>query len=208
MVMPKRVDHHARRASLARMAIETIDAVGLDTARLTDVAARAAASTTAITHYFPNKDALLEAALAAIADRTIANQTEQMAEIPGSVAAAVAAAAAFLPVDAESAREWRVWLAFCGRAVANPRFAAQHRDYYLRVAAPLAAMFAALPHRDGSEVHAGACADAFIAAIDGIALRATLEPDDWPAARQRATLALLLTPLLEQFDFAREEMLS
>lgn len=188
------------------MAIETIDSVGLDAARLTDVACRAAASTSAITHYFPSKDALLEAALAAIVETTLAAAAEHLPGVPRDVEAAVATAAAFLPTDPDSAREWRVWLAFCGRAVTNPRFAAQHRDYYLQVAAPLAAMFAALPRRDGTEVHAGACADAFIAAIDGIALRATLEPGDWPPERQRATLALLLTPLLDQFDFAAKEM--
>jgi hypothetical protein len=40
--------------------------------------------------------------------------------------------------------------------------------------------------------------DAIIAVIDGLGVRATLEPESWSPDRQRATLRLMLTPLLSQ----------
>ncbi|MNL77422.1 hypothetical protein D3C87_2035990 [compost metagenome] len=43
------------------------------------------------------------------------------------------------------------------------------------------------------------CADALIAAIDGIGTRATLEPELWPPERQRETLESMLLPLLTAF---------
>ena len=61
--MPKLVDHDARRAEIAAAAADAIDEQGLDRVRLVDVARRASCTTGAVSHYFPGKDAVLEAAL-------------------------------------------------------------------------------------------------------------------------------------------------
>ena len=39
-------------------------------------------------------------------------------------------------------------------------------------------------------------ADAIIAAVDGLGVRASLEPGDWPPERQLRTLRALIEPLL------------
>jgi TetR/AcrR family transcriptional repressor of bet genes len=141
------------------------------------------ATTGAVTHYFDGKDALLEAALDAIMERLLARAGEARA------GDGVAHAAAALPIDSAARREWRVWLAFCGRAVHAPRLRARHADHYRRIVDAL--------RQAGLDRES---ADAVVAAIDGVGLRATLEPDDWPPARQVATLERLLRPLLARKD--------
>lgn len=188
MVMPKRVDALAQRQSLASAAIAVIDDVGIEGARLRDVAKAARVTTGAVTHYFDGKDALLEAALAEVARRI----RERLDGPADSRETSLDQAAAFLPLDEARRGEWRVWLAFWGRAIAEPRLAAVHRDHYAGFVERLAASFVAQGVAAGQ---AEDLADAVIAAIDGVGTRATLEPDLWPLERQRRTLGLLLGAL-------------
>ena len=87
----------------------------------------------------------------------------------------------------------RASVAFWGRAIANERLRQLHRAYYQEISADLARHLNA--HRPALSSDPAALADAVIAAIDGIGIRATLEPDEWPPERQKATLALMLAPL-------------
>lgn len=188
--MPKRVDPVVQRRALADAAIAVISAAGLEGARLRDVAAAADVTTGALTHYFDGKDAMLLAAMDEIVRRILDKQAGGLA--PGARLSDLAAA--YLPLTPESRREWRVWLAFWGRAIADDVLRARHRAYYAeittRLAADLKMATPSLPHDK-----ARALADAIVAAIDGVGTRATLEPEDWPPARQRAALAHLIDAL-------------
>lgn len=187
-VMPKRVDLGSQQKSLAQAAIAAIDELGLESVRLRDVAMRAAATTGAVTHYFDGKDALLEAAADEILRRLL-DRTEEWSP-PCERTGALDQLCAVLPCNAEIEREWRVWLAFAGRAVTSTRLRARHQRYYAEIAARLAA------ESGLADVSAATqWADAVIAAVDGIGLRASLEPDAWPPARQRDTLNVLLDGL-------------
>jgi TetR/AcrR family transcriptional repressor of bet genes len=182
--MPRVADHPERRAAFAEAALDAIAADGVEALRLRDVAARADATTGALTHYFDGKDALLQAALDTVMARLLARTAAASfpAEDP---AAALDSIALALPLDAQSARDWRVWLAFCGRAVASRDLRAAHTAHYAAIVDAL-----------GQHGLAQSDADAVIAAVDGIGLRATLEPQLWPPQRQRDALARLLRPLL------------
>ena len=76
-----------------------------------------------------------------------------------------------------------------------------HRRHYdeivNRLFEPLTALRAASPKP--SRKHVRKCADALVAAIDGVGTRATLEPNLWPPKRQRETLAQLISPMLTAF---------
>jgi TetR/AcrR family transcriptional repressor of bet genes len=106
--------------------------------------------------------------------------------------------AAFLPLDEDRLRDWRVWFAFWGRAAVDARYRALHRGYYADITASLTASM--IQMRDAGQLPGGVdpaiLADAVIAAVDGIGVRATHEPENWPPARQVATLRLLLEPIL------------
>lgn len=203
-IMPKLVDHAERRAAIARAAAEAVDELGLDRVRLVDVARRAGCTTGAVSHYYPDKNAVLVAAL----DHVLSSLADPPPEAPspfrlagiepGSEAAAralVAALTEVLPTTSERQFEWRIWLAFCGRAAHDSALAARHRAAYRSLQARLVEGLDTLGFVGGSsaEEDIAAC---LMAALDGIGLRAVLEPEDWPPNRQRTLLAAQVLPLI------------
>ena len=195
--MPKQVDPNAQRLSIANAALKVIGDCGLENARLRDVARVAGVTTGAVTHYFDGKDEMLLAALDELVRRVLEQQTNPPAGMsPGD--AVFELACAILPLDDAGRKDWRVWMAFWGRAVADARLQAKHRAYYVRMIGQLAE---GLTDTGGlSPARANLLADAVTAAVDGIGARATLEPEHWPASRQRETLAVLLKPLLQSLE--------
>ena len=191
--MPKRVDHASRIRTIAGAAIGVIGREGIDGMRLRDVAREASVTTGAVTHYFDSKDAVLEAALAEIVRRIVEAQ-HQALELSGDFADAVAA---FLPNTDDRRRDWNVWLAFWGRAVVNARLRDQHKAYYAEISSNLVVLL----RRMQAEGHADPAsdpvmmADAIMAAVDGLGIRAALEPDDWPPERQLDTVRFMLAPI-------------
>lgn len=197
--MPKIVDAEMQRRAIAQAAIEVIGASGLESARLRDVARAAGVTTGAVTHYFDGKDEVLLAALDDIVQRILRRAPKAAAGL-GLGDALFEMAYENLPLDSEKRAEWRVWLAFWGGAMGDERLRARHRDYYVRMVGQLAEALTALG--GASPQDANRLADAVVAAVDGIGARATLEPEFWPASRQREALATLIKPLLAHLSSA------
>ena len=181
--MPKIVDHTERRRAIASAAVDAVGTHGLDGVKLADIAKAAGVTTGAIAHYFSDKDAVLAAALEEVCARLFAHDiVAERADILDQLADC-------LPVSDQNRTEWRVWLAYWGRAPFSAELSEVHRQYYLEIEAALAARLrSAVADPDFVAV-------AIIAAIDGIGTRATLEPDAWPEARQRRLLKALVAPL-------------
>lgn len=198
--MPKLVDVEVQRRAIAAAAITVIGAVGVDGARLRDVARAAGVTTGAVTHYFDSKDAVLEAALGETVRRILARQdAAPHPDRPATVSSFIHTSANYLPLDEAGLREWRVWLAFWGRAITDERLRDLHRTFYGQFAEHLVAQLVSLRSTPPTRLQTRRAADAVVAAIDGVGVRATLEPELWPARRQRDTLAGLLLPLLTAF---------
>ncbi len=191
--MPKQVDHHQRRADIAEAAVAMIAQHGLEDVKLTQIARAAGCTTGAVTHYFGTKDDVLLAALEHVCQRLFARIDE------GEIAPGIEALCAVLPSDAESLAEWKVWLAFWGRAAFVPRLAAVHHDYYAQIEDMLLTGFGV----DADDARLTAAA--IIAAIDGVSTRICLEPALWPPARQRALLSRLLLPLFATLDLKGDD---
>jgi TetR/AcrR family transcriptional repressor of bet genes len=195
--MPKIVDHDERRAVIAAAAAQAIDEQGLDRVRLVDVARRASCTTGAVGHYFPDKDAVLAAAL----EHVLGNLSSHTRVADAWLAASdpvdlfLEGLAEILPLDEPRQRDWRVWIAFCGRAVTRPALAALHREAYAKIQQSLATELCELglasPGADSEQL-----AVAVFAAFDGLGLRAVLEPAEWSEERLRSVLAFQLSPLL------------
>lgn len=179
--MPRIVDHAARRAALADTAVALIAADGLEAAGLRQVARAGAVTTGAVTHYFDSREALIDAAYAAVMARLNERQLAGPSMAGLDAAGLAAHVASFLPLDDEARRDWRVWLAFSARALVDPRLAAQHRAAYARITAQMAAEL-------GGGPDAAARADMLLALVDGLAIRMLLEPGDWPESRVAAVL--------------------
>lgn len=155
---------------------------GLDGTKLSRIAKAAGVTTGAVTHYFEDKDEVLLAALDEVCRRLLG----KIAEIDDRPPLDQLSDA--LPIDRQSLDEWRVWVAFWGRAAFVPALARVHRAYYHAIENDLAAQLG------GSTIDAAA----IIAAIDGIGTRVCLEPELWPAERQREVLYRLLSPILSR----------
>jgi TetR/AcrR family transcriptional repressor of bet genes len=190
------------RAVIIDAATVLFEAQGWSGTGMRDVARAANVTTGAVTHYFDGKDTLLEAALEEVVRRILAKQERARARrAPINVRTFIDQACSYLPIDADGRQEWRVWLAFWGRAIADERLRALHRRYYAEIVDRLIDLLPSIrtAHRAASRRQLSRCADVVIAAIDGVGTRATLEPELWPPSRQRQTLGSLLLPVLTAF---------
>jgi len=196
--MPKKIDHEARRRDIAEAAVQVIGEQGIDNARLIDVARAAGATTGAITHYFDDKNALLLAALDHVAQRILHELHAAPTQSPISVDNLIARACTVLPIHEEGMRDWRVWLCFFSRAIADPALARINKAYYEEFRDGLGAAIERLQRAGKLEpaLDPHITADSMLAAIDGIGVRATLEPEEWPAERQKSQLEAMLRAIL------------
>lgn len=150
------------------------------------VAAAAGFSTKSLTHYFPDKRALMlltyrHAALSSQA-RTDASQPEGS----GNVAALLHA---LLPTDAKVERDWRVWFSFWGLAIADPEFAAEQRERMRAFVSQIDAILAADPRCSHlAAAQRPGAASALLAALIGTVTQTIFDPEAWPAERQAAAI--------------------
>ena len=186
MIMPKIVDREERLLAIANAAVKAISRAGLNDVKLTDIARAAGVTTGAVSHYFPDKDAVLAAALETVCNRLLA-RIEESAGIP-----TVEDVASVLPRTEDDLKDWRVWLAYWGRAPFAENLREIHRQYYIEIQTLLAAKLAG--HVEAPDDFA----NAIISAVDGVGTRVTLEPEAWSAERQKALLHQLLDPLFHQ----------
>ena len=185
--MPRIVDHDSRRGEIAAAACRVIARHGIDGMKLADVGTAAGCTTGAITHYFDDKNAVLVAAL----DHAVAAMNRRLerrlARAPDDVLGFFSET---LPIGRKGRDEIVVWYSFWVRALGDPallrRQRAMHRRWRAQVERCLAAMAARgeiAPADDPVEQAEGLCA-----VINGIGLRASLDPGEWPGERQVAQL--------------------
>jgi TetR/AcrR family transcriptional repressor of bet genes len=195
--MPKKIDHQARRREIAQAAVTVIGVSGIDNTRLMDVAKAARVTTGAITHYFEGKDSVMLAALDHVAQnifKILRLQSNEVADRDTLIEMAAEA----LPTHEEGARDWRVWLAFFGRAMSDPSLARVNNAYYDEIRDRLAAIIARYQAQGqlARRIDPTTTADSIITAVDGLGVRATIDPESWPPERQKRQLRAILTPLL------------
>jgi AcrR family transcriptional regulator len=193
--MPKTVDHEDRMRTIAGAAIGVIGKAGIEGMRLRDVARAADITTGAVTHYFDSKDAVLEAAL----DEVVRRLLEAQQSIRAGDRDLERVAAAFLPNSDAGRRDWKVGFAFWGRALVDARLRRKHRAAYAAFTANAVSWVRelqrkGLAHPKGDAV---AIADAVMAVVDGLGIRVSLEPEDWPEKRQIKTLRAAVVPILQ-----------
>ena len=179
--MPRIVDHEERRRAIAAATCATVADVGLDGTTLAAVARRCELTTGAIAHYFPSKDALLEAALL----ESYRRQIERMDARVDDGAALETVMLESLPASAESRELMQVWLAFWGRAIGDAATAKVQRRVHARWLARVEREVerAVADGRLPASIDRTEEAEALIAQVRGLCIRALFEPRSWPAAR-------------------------
>ena len=178
MVMPKKVNPIERRKLFAEAAISVIAEKGLENLRLVDIAREAGLTTGSLTHYFNDKDQVVAAALDHVIETALAqaNSTED---------GLIPALLAFLPLDRDGHAAARVWLAFFSQSIGRPSLSCMHRQYYEEFVEALVRILSSIPALKSHTPDAlTMTANLLIALVDGILVRATLDPQGWPPARQ------------------------
>jgi len=182
--MPKIVDRDARCEELTRAAIDAIAEHGLESVKLSDVARVAGVTTGTVGYYFRDKEELLIETLNTVA-RDILKRLRQLDPItPDSLQV-------YLPLTPKLMKQWKVWLAYAGAAPSSPKLSKAYRAFYADIEALYATI---LDETDPEIVHQRA--GTIIAALDGIGLCAALQPELWPAERQKQAYQALVVPLM------------
>jgi AcrR family transcriptional regulator len=140
-LVPKEVDHDARRRELADAASRVIARNGLSATTLAQVAEEAGWSIGSIRYYFPNKDELIASALWRVGER-VDERIRRRTAGGMSLADLRVAAAELLPLDAGRREEALVHLAFMAQAAVVPALAEAAEDAARRLQEPLAARIA------------------------------------------------------------------
>lgn len=186
--MPKIVDHETRRAEVARAAERTIARRGLRDTTLRDIAREAGHSIGVLTHYFPDKEALLRLALESTIERFVERMAAEVAAMGDATAPDMLRVTIeqSLPIDEERRRQWEVWFAFYGEAVGHEHLQELQRTRYQEFHSLLVTLL-----RTAQETgHVARAldveheADRLVTLVDGIALEAIFNPDHWPPERQ------------------------
>ena len=161
------------------------------------VAAEAGSSTTVVTHYFADKQALLAAAVEDAYRAVAVRMAAHVRTGPGGVATLRAVLHEALPLDGERAGESRVWMAFWSMAVTHPTLRAVQSAGYREWRELVARLLTEATQR--GEVDAaldpGSAGEELMCLVDGVLMQASLEPDRLPPARQVELLDAALARL-------------
>jgi AcrR family transcriptional regulator len=127
--MPKKVDHHSRRATIAEAVWDLMSREGIEAVSMRRVAAQAEISLGQLQHYFASKEELLNFAFELVTERvayrarTRQNPVRDEGPTPRDVVRN--ALIEMLPLDEERTRDAGVWIALLARNAAN------HHGYHL-----------------------------------------------------------------------------
>lgn len=188
--MAKRVNVEEQRRRIAQSAFRVLARDGLEGLSLRQVAKEAGCTTGLISHWFTSKEDLVMAAWRETMRREHDRAERLRAE--GRLQADVVLLH-MLPTTPELRREELVWQAFGALAISNPAVRKAYNRQYDYARRTLSGLLAP----DGSrDEEAEEIADLLVAATDGIAKMAALNPARWPPERQREALRRLIEPHL------------
>lgn len=189
--MPAVVDKDERRAEVVAVAFDLVADKGIEALTFRQIAAATDCSTSIVSHYFRNKNELLFKVYQVANDRA----RERLVAARDANLPLHECFDAILPVDEESWRNWRVWLAFWSRAHLEPAYLEERRraaeDSLGLYREMLADAVGTSPETAEMEI----AARRLIAAIAGMGLEACFAPDDWTTKKMHEVLASVLEAL-------------
>jgi len=181
--MPRYVNPEERKAAIISAMVDALAEGGFPTFTLRSLAKRMGGSSTLITHYFPNRDALIGALLESVlvdAD----NKREELLQIDDPHERLHAVLEFFLPADAESLALERVRVALVAHRDAEPAL----RDFFDKLEPGMRGLMRAALEEIVEPKELDGMVDVLRAWTSGIALSAVEHPEIWTAERQTAAL--------------------
>ncbi len=194
-VVPKIVDHAARRAEIAAAVWRIVGRAGVEAATVRGVAAESGWSMGSVRHYFATQDDLLRFACEEMEQRLVARVRGHYAGLEAGAIAqgtpnpqrAIRMVEELLPIDEGRRVEVLVWLAFMTRARVDPtldeiRAASWVGERYLARLAVADALGQPLPRElsDHLAPDLEPLAERVHLMIDALSLQGVTHPEHWP----------------------------
>lgn len=182
--MPRLGVQPLRREQLIRATLQTIDRVGLSDATVAQIAGAAGLSTGIVSHYFGDKDGLLNAAMRQVLRDLKVAVAQYRAKAPDDCPRAQLRAIVDGNFDATqtSSTAMRVWLTFWAASMHQPELARLQRANDQRLYSNLCHQF----RRTLPQAQARTAARGLAAMIDGLWLRGSLTGQDFDTGQARA----------------------
>lgn len=189
--MPIVVNREERRSEVIAVAFDLVADRGIEALTFREIATATGTSTSIVSHYFRNKNELLFKVYQVANERA----RERLEAADFARGALVRCFDAILPVDDDSRRNWRVWLAFWARSHLEPAYMEERRraaeDSLALYRRLLTERLGASADPQGMEL----AARRLIATVAGIGLEACFAPEDWSVARMHEVLRAELADL-------------
>jgi TetR/AcrR family transcriptional repressor of bet genes len=173
----------AKRATVAMATLAVVERSGLAGASMREIAKEAGCSTGVLSHYFRNKEEILDfaftLAVSQVWDRTVARSKELRG--PEALIAALIEA---LPRDERGRLEVSIYLAFLASAAHDPRRAAEFRRRYEIWSELIASLVSPAAVNHSTMVPVRELAEVLLAAVDGLSIAALADPERYSPQRQ------------------------
>lgn len=185
----------SNRREIAGAACELVADGGLDNVSMRRIAKHLGSTTGYISHYYVDKEELLEAALLAALDELTTRPSRQ----PETLDEWIDTAVGTLPHDGQVLRFWRVLTAFQAASLSSPRLAAVLRGYAPDREAILARTLTDLVPRGAPDSEIAALARSILLLISGLGTTSTITPEAFSKAQQRAVVRASVYGLIDEF---------
>ena len=186
--MPKVVDHQLMRDHLAKIVCQSISQSGLENTTMRELAKAAECTTGMIMHYFPNKNALLIAAIKYAVSKQLAQMEEAATRSPLDL---LSIFSRNLPLNDDDKTAMNVWLALWNQSSMNVELATVqrgiHQEYLTFFRRTLTSAGVV-----GNEKTALAQSERLLAFINGISIQVLQDASHWSSERQIKELEYLL----------------
>jgi len=193
--MPTKVDPAEKRVEFIDASWNVIAEQGFGAVTMRRVAAAAGCTTGALTHYFPDRHALLVAALRAAHIAAAKRMARAARNAKSDFDRLRAVLLESLPLDDERLREWKVWLAFWGASMSDFELAGENDQRYDDWQSAVQELLEPLSDT------ADADAEILVALVDGLGLKiARHTAGEKTLAQQQSDCRASLDRILKQFQ--------
>ena len=192
--MPKTVDPQSKRQELLTASWDVIAREGLKGATLRRVAAEAGCTTGTLVHYFPDRAALMIAALREAHYGAGRRMAQSASETDSGKQRLRAVLLESLPLDDERLREWRIWLAFWAESMNDAALTREDAERYAEWSELIEGLVAeTLGARSRRSANVRKEAAKLIALVDGLGVRIARSASDSAALTklQRQAVTML-----------------
>lgn len=189
----------ANRLEIATAACELVASGGLDSVSMRRVAKQLGATTGYISHYYADKEDLLDGALRA----ALAELTSSAAPQSTTLEQWIHNAVITLPHSGETQRFWRILTAFQAASLNNPLLAEILQNYVVERIAALSQHLAA--HLDSStpEEEITAIARSMFALVSGLGTTLTVTPDAFTPDQLHTVIRSSMHGLIDELTARR-----